>query len=112
MTKGAVFDNTEGERIAGIAEKKRIAILQNHGVVSLGATGIDEAAWWQLSFEMSCHAQLLADAARRPGDKMIVAGPEQIASTKAEMGTPEMGWFSLAAYIEEEEFYSGGHHKL
>lgn len=107
-----MFDNTEGERIAAITGKKRIAILQNHGTLAVGKLSIDEAAWWQLSFEFSCQAQILADSARRSTDELIVAGPEEIASTKAEMGTAEMGWFSLAAYIEEEEFYSNGHHKL
>lgn len=106
-----MFDNKEGERIASIAGSKRIAILQNHGSLAMGRLSIDEAAWWQLSFEFSCQAQLLADAARRSTDELIVAGPEEIASTKAEMGTAEMGWFSLAAYIEEEEFFSNGHHK-
>jgi len=61
---------------------------------------------------MCCKAQLLADAARRADDVMVVAGPEEIAATKAEMGTPEMGWFSLAAYVEEEEWHSNGDHKL
>jgi ribulose-5-phosphate 4-epimerase/fuculose-1-phosphate aldolase len=112
LSPGAVFDNTEGERIAAITGKKRIAILQNHGAIAVGKLSIDEAAWWQLSFEFSCQAQILADSARRPTDPLIVAGPEEIASTKAEMGTAEMGWFSLAAYIEEEEYYSNGHHKL
>jgi len=41
----------------------------------------------------------------------VFAGAEEIASTKAEIATPEMGWFSLAAYIEEEEWHSQGHHK-
>ncbi|WOO83193.1 Decarboxylase NovR [Vanrija pseudolonga] len=109
---GAVFDNTEGERIASIAGSKRIAILQNHGIVAMGKLSIDEAAWWQINFEMCCQAQLLADAARRPTDPIVEAGPEEIASTKAEMGTPEMGWFSLAQYIEDEEYYSQGEHKL
>jgi ribulose-5-phosphate 4-epimerase/fuculose-1-phosphate aldolase len=43
---GAVFDNREGERIAGLAGSKRIAILQNHGIVAMGKLSIDEAAWW------------------------------------------------------------------
>jgi hypothetical protein len=66
----------------------------------------------QINFEMCCQAQLLHDAAKRDTDKVVFAGPEEIASTKAEIGTPEMAWFSLAAYIEEEEWYSQGHHKL
>lgn len=65
----------------------------------------------QINFEMCCQAQLLHDAARRSTDNIVFAGAEEIASTKAEIGTPEMGWFSLAAYIEEEEWYSQGHHK-
>jgi ribulose-5-phosphate 4-epimerase/fuculose-1-phosphate aldolase len=43
---GAVFDNREGERIASLVGAGKIAILQNHGVVSLGRLSIDEAAWW------------------------------------------------------------------
>lgn len=46
MCIGAVFDNREGERIANLVGDKRIAILQNHGVISLGKLSIDEAAWW------------------------------------------------------------------
>ncbi|BEI93501.1 uncharacterized protein CcaverHIS019_0511290 [Cutaneotrichosporon cavernicola] len=109
---GVVIDNSEGERIANLAGAKRIAILQNHGIIAMGKLSIDEAAWWQINFEMCCQAQLLADAARRPDDPVVEAGPDEIASTKAEMGTPEMGWFSLAAYIEEEEWHSQGDHKL
>jgi hypothetical protein len=61
--------------------------------------------------EMCCQTQLLHDAAKRSTDNVVFAGAEEIASTKAEIGTPEMGWFSLAAYIEEEEWHSQGHHK-
>jgi ribulose-5-phosphate 4-epimerase/fuculose-1-phosphate aldolase len=43
---GAVFDNKEGERIAKIVGNKKIGILQNHGIISLGKLAIDEAAWW------------------------------------------------------------------
>jgi ribulose-5-phosphate 4-epimerase/fuculose-1-phosphate aldolase len=43
---GAVFDNREGERIARLAGPKRIAILQNHGIIAMGNISIDEAAWW------------------------------------------------------------------
>ncbi|KAK8849374.1 hypothetical protein IAR55_004706 [Kwoniella newhampshirensis] len=109
---GAVFDNKEGERIASmVGADKKIAILQNHGIIALGRLSIDEAAWWQINFEMCCQAQLLADAARRPTDQLVTAGPDEIASTKQEMGSPEMGWFSLAAYVEEEEYHSQGAHK-
>lgn len=75
----------------------------------------DRIAWLkrtrQINFEMCCQAQLLHDAAKRDTDKVVSAGAEEIASTKAEIGTPEMGWFQLAAYIEEEEWHSQGRHK-
>jgi len=61
---------------------------------------------------MCCKAQLIADAALRPGETLLGVGPEEMTSTKAEMGTPEMGWLSLAAYIEEEEWHSQGDHRL
>lgn len=44
---GAVFDLEEGARIASnLSENTKVAILQNHGTLSLGALSIDEAAWW------------------------------------------------------------------
>lgn len=61
---------------------------------------------------MCCKAQLLADAALRNGESFQTAGLGEILSTKEEMGSPEMGWFSLAAYVEEEEERSKGRHKL
>lgn len=82
------------------------------GEFSLASSRASAESSRQINFEMCCKAQLLADAARRPTDPMVEAGPEEIAATKAEMGTPEMGWFSLAAYVEEEEEHSQGKHKL
>lgn len=61
---------------------------------------------------MCCKAQLLADAALRPGEAFTMAGEAEILSTKDEMGSAEMGWFSLAAYVEEEEAHSQGAHRL
>ena len=44
---GAVFDLLEGERIAGFLQADtKVALLQNHGALSVGKTSIDEAAWW------------------------------------------------------------------
>jgi hypothetical protein len=34
------------------------------------------------------------------------------AFTKAELGTPEIGWLNCASMMEDEEVYSGGAHKL
>ncbi|KIY64052.1 arad-like aldolase/epimerase [Cylindrobasidium torrendii FP15055 ss-10] len=110
---GAVFDNEEGLRIARLlGSEKKIAILQNHGILAVGSLAIEEAAWWMINFDMCCKAQLLADAALRPGEEYVVASEAHILASKHEMGSPEMGWFSLAAYIDEEEHHSQGAHKL
>lgn len=65
-----------------------------------------------INYEQCCKAQLLADAARRPDDKIEFIGKEEIEATKAEVGTPEMGWFQLAPAIEDELYYSQGDHAL
>ncbi|KAJ3886155.1 class II aldolase/adducin N-terminal [Lentinula edodes] len=110
---GGVFDNQEGARIASfIGPHHKVAILQNHGLLSVGRLSIDEAAWWQISFEMCAKAQILADSALRPGDKFVFAKEKNILDTREEIGSPEMGWFCLAAYVEEEEWYSKGDHTL
>jgi len=40
----------------------KAVILQNHELLTVGKS-VDEAAFWFLSLEKTCHAQLLADAA-------------------------------------------------
>ncbi|KAF2845618.1 arad-like aldolase/epimerase [Plenodomus tracheiphilus IPT5] len=59
---GVVLASEEGERIAEALGKGKAAILQNHGILTVGGS-VDEAAFWFLSLEKSCQAQLLIDAA-------------------------------------------------
>ena len=87
---GVVLDNSEGERIAAALGDRKAAILQNHGLLTVGET-IDAAAWWFITMERSCQAQLMADAAGTP--KPI---PEDIAVlTRGTVGNPLAGWFSF-----------------
>lgn len=98
---GVVLDNSEGERIAAALGDCKAAILQNHGLLTVGET-IDAAAWWFITMERSCQAQLLAQAAGTP--KLI--DPEHAASTRETVGSPLAGWFSfqpLFAVIAEEQ---------
>ncbi len=62
---GVVLDNTEGERIAAALGDKKAAILKNHGLLTVG-NSIEAAAWWFITMERSCQAQLLAEAAGTP----------------------------------------------
>ena len=40
-------------------------ILRNHGLLTVGHS-VEEAAWWFITMERSCQAQLLAEAAGTP----------------------------------------------
>ena len=42
---GVVLDDTEGEKIAAALGDRKAAILQNHGLLTVGDS-IDAAAWW------------------------------------------------------------------
>lgn len=62
MFGGVVLDREEGQRIAKYLGNSKAAILQNHGLLTVG-NSVDEAAFWFLTMERTCHAQLLVDAA-------------------------------------------------
>src|SRR5271157_2720243 len=62
---GVVYETSEGERIAKAVGPHKAAILRNHGLLTVGET-VEEAAWWFITMDRSCHAQLLAEAAGEP----------------------------------------------
>lgn len=62
---GVVTDLSEGDRIAATLGQHKAVILRNHGLLTVGRT-VDEAAWWYVTMERSCQAQLLAEAAGKP----------------------------------------------
>jgi ribulose-5-phosphate 4-epimerase/fuculose-1-phosphate aldolase len=87
---GVVYETTEGERIAQALSHHKAAILQNHGLLTVGHT-VDEAAWWFITMDRSCHAQLLAEAA----GKAIPIARERALLTRQQIGAPETGWFQF-----------------
>lgn len=87
---GVVLDNSEGERIAAALGDKKAAILKNHGLLTVGET-IDAAAWWYITLERSCQAQLLAEAAGTPQS----IDHEVALHTRETVGSPLAGWFSF-----------------
>jgi ribulose-5-phosphate 4-epimerase/fuculose-1-phosphate aldolase len=87
---GVVLQAEEGDRIAGALSNKKAAILKNHGLLTVGRT-VDEAAWWFISMERTCQAQLLAEAAGKP--KLINHDSATLA--RHQVGSPYMGWFSF-----------------
>lgn len=87
---GVVLDVEEGKRIAHSLGDNKAVILRNHGLLSVGHS-VDEAVWWFIAMERSCHAQLLAEAAGKP----ILIPDEMAELTASQIGTHIAGWFSF-----------------
>ena len=58
---------------------------------------VDEAAWWFITMERSCHAQLMAEAAGKP----VLISPEVASLTHSQIGTNYMGWFGFQSLYEK-----------
>ncbi|WPH03003.1 putative class II aldolase/adducin [Acrodontium crateriforme] len=98
---GVVLDREEGKRIASHLGSGKAIILQNHGLITVGET-IDAAAFWFLSLDKTCHAQLLVDAASRGSGHAITLIPEaEAAFSYKQVGTPEKGWLAFQPYYDE-----------
>jgi len=87
---GVVIDLEEGKRIAAALGEHKAVILRNHGLLSVGHT-VDEAAWWFITMERSCQAQLLAEAAGTP----VKIDPDNAALTASQVGGHYAGWLSF-----------------
>jgi len=87
---GVVLTLSEGDRIAAALGDHKAAILRNHGLLTVGET-IDAAAWWYITMERSCQAQLMAEAAGTP--KLINRDIALV--TRETVGSPGAGWFSF-----------------
>ncbi len=85
---GVVEDKSEGARIAKALGSHKAVILRNHGLLTVGET-VDEAVWWFVTMDRSCHAQLLAEAAGEP----ISISPESALHTRGQVGSKLAGWF-------------------
>jgi ribulose-5-phosphate 4-epimerase/fuculose-1-phosphate aldolase len=87
---GVVLELEEGKRIARALGNNKAVILRNHGLLAVGHS-VDEAAWWYITMERSCQAQLMAEAAGKP----IAIAPEQARIAHRQVGSHQMGWFSF-----------------
>ena len=91
-----VFDIEAGKELAANFSTGKAAIHQNHGLFTVGET-VDEAVFWFLSMDRSCHAQLLAMAAGTP--KLIAS--DMASYTAKQTGFPLAGWFSFQPLWQE-----------
>ena len=87
---GVVLDVEEGKRIAHTLEGNKAIILRNHGLLTVGHS-VEEAAWWFITMERSCQAQLLASSAGTP----VLIDPEMARLTRGQVGSHLAGWFSF-----------------
>ena len=102
---GVAVELDEGQRIAEAIGKKKAAILQNHGLITVGGT-VDEAVWWFITMERSCQVQLIAEAALKEGESLKTISPEAAAQAFKITGNPFAGWFQfqpLYARIVKEQ---------
>lgn len=103
---GVAVEVDEGQRIAEALGPRKAAILQNHGLLTVGQT-VDEAAWWFITMERSCQVQLLAEAAAaKTGQALKMISETSAQQAYSIVGTPFSGWFqfqSLYARILKEQ---------
>jgi ribulose-5-phosphate 4-epimerase/fuculose-1-phosphate aldolase len=93
---GVVNDPLEGQRIAVALGSRKAAILRNHGLLTAGTT-VDSAAWWFITMERSCQAQLAAKAA----GTTISISHENAKLTHEQVGTEFAGWFQFQPLYEQ-----------
>lgn len=98
---GVANDVDEGRRIAASLGSRKAAILRHHGLLTVGGS-VEAAAWWFISMERNCQAQLLAMAAGEPS----TIDPQTAAGVAAYVGSEAAGVFSfhpLWGWIVAEE---------
>lgn len=87
---GVVLDLEEGKRIAHALGDHKAVILRNHGLLTAGHS-VDEAAWWFITMERSCQAQLLAEAAGTP----VLIDADMARLTYRQVGSHAAGYVSF-----------------
>ncbi len=93
---GVVLDLEEGKRIAHSLGDHKAVILRNHGLLTVGHS-VDEAAWWFITMERSCQAQLLAEAAGSP----VLIDTDMARLTSRQVGSHAAGYFSFQPLYEK-----------
>ena len=87
---GVVLDLEEGKRLAHALGECKAVILRNHGLLTVGHS-VDEAAFWFITLERSCQAQLLASAAGNP----VLIDEEMARLTAGQVGGHAAGHFGF-----------------
>lgn len=91
-----VFEDDGGKALASGLGPHKAAIHRNHGHFTVGES-VDEAAWWFITMERTCQAQLLAEAAGTP--HLIDADDARY--TRDQTGNHYVGWLSFQPLWDE-----------
>jgi ribulose-5-phosphate 4-epimerase/fuculose-1-phosphate aldolase len=91
-----VFEVDAGKEFATKFPTGKAAIHKNHGLFTVGET-VDEAAFWFITMERSCQAQLMAMAAGTPEP----IRDEYARYTFQQTGFHAAGWFSFQPLWQE-----------
>lgn len=91
-----VLDESGGKALAAGLGAHKAAIHRNHGLFTVGQS-VDEAAWWFITMERSCQAQILAESAGRPH----LIDEADARYTFEQTGFPLAGWFSFQPLWDE-----------
>ena len=90
------FGVEDGRELVSQFPTGKAAIHQNHGLFTVGGS-VDEAAFWFLSMERTCQAQLLAMAAGTPQP----IPHEDATYTREQTASPIAGWLSFQPMWQE-----------
>ncbi|TVR24753.1 MAG: class II aldolase/adducin family protein [Ilumatobacter sp.] len=91
-----VFEVAAGEEFASLFPTGKAAIHQNHGLFTVGES-VDAAAFWFITMERNCQAQLAAMAAGTP----IEIRDEYATYTFQQTGHPLAGWLQFQPLWQE-----------
>jgi ribulose-5-phosphate 4-epimerase/fuculose-1-phosphate aldolase len=90
------FGIEDGRELVAQFPTGKAAIHQNHGLFTVGQT-VDEAAFWFLSMDRTCQAQLLAMAAGTP----VPIPHDDAVYTRENTASPIAGWLSFQPLWQE-----------
>ncbi|GIH60374.1 MULTISPECIES: class II aldolase/adducin family protein [Microbispora] len=93
---GVVVETEEGRRIAQALGSHKAVILRNHGLLTVGDS-VEAAAWWFITMERSCQAQLVAKAA----GPTVPISHENAKLTHGQIGNDFVGWVNFQPLLDQ-----------
>jgi Class II Aldolase and Adducin N-terminal domain len=104
---GLVFDESDGYEIAASLGANKAVVLQNHGLLTVGAS-VGAAVWWFLAMERAWQCEILARSAGTP----IPIDHEAASLTWRQIGGEASGRFIFSSLADELPGPLGGFEAL